>query len=191
MSNITLTKSASCDKPVIKIKVKVKCPKKAAKPPVLQKKKYCVSKKKHSCSSTAGTLRQQFMRIINEIRADLRAVWSTFSQYEVRLLHWQGQVQQLQAESAQKNDAINSLTSSIAQLTHAYEELRQELNNQSDEEGAYRSVLTPRIGTTITVDTDAGTITGLLIAVGLNFIQVKEPSGADVFIPFDAINFIS
>ncbi len=66
--------------------------------------------------------------------------------------------------------------------------LQAEVRELTEEEDALRSLLQARIGTIITINTDAGTITGILTAVGEDFAQVQETSGAIVLVRFESIN---
>ncbi|ANE45271.1 hypothetical protein SY83_01800 [Paenibacillus swuensis] len=52
------------------------------------------------------------------------------------------------------------------------------------------SILTPRLGTTVALETDAGPIVGTLAEVGSDYARMNEPTGAIVFIPFGQINTI-
>ncbi|TFE27185.1 DUF2642 domain-containing protein [Cohnella luojiensis] len=66
--------------------------------------------------------------------------------------------------------------------------LQAEVSDLTEEEDALRSQLQARIGTIITINTDAGTITGTLTAVGEDFAQILEASGAIVLVRFESIN---
>ncbi|MGF7035636.1 hypothetical protein J2T17_006669 [Paenibacillus mucilaginosus] len=50
--------------------------------------------------------------------------------------------------------------------------------------------LVDRIGESVTIETDAGTITGVLQLVGTDVIQVLEPTGDILLIPIPSINAV-
>ncbi|MDF2650685.1 MAG: hypothetical protein K0Q73_6490 [Paenibacillus sp.] len=56
---------------------------------------------------------------------------------------------------------------------------------------AIRNLLQSRMGTAVTIQTAVGSISGTVVSVGRDFVQLLEPSGAIVFIPISKINTIS
>ncbi|WP_426448067.1 hypothetical protein ACP26L_27095 [Paenibacillus sp. S-38] len=50
--------------------------------------------------------------------------------------------------------------------------------------------LEDKIGDTVTIETNAGTVTGVLQMVGSNVVQVLEPTGDILLIPISSINAI-
>jgi hypothetical protein len=53
------------------------------------------------------------------------------------------------------------------------------------------ALLTPRINTRVTLETPVGTIFGTLILIGEDYVQVLEPDGSNVLIPFRSLLAVS
>lgn len=137
-------------------------------PPERKKKKKRKLKKKRGISSRARfrRLRRQIAGIRNEERRRFEELTA----------------------------AISKLADTIAQLTAFTNQIRNDVNElQAQFRGTQtapiiRQVLLPRINTSIVVETNAGAISGTLIEVGTDYIEILEPTGSIVLIPLAEVN---
>lgn len=86
---------------------------------------------------------------------------------------------------------ISTMQTTIYSLQTTVAQLQQQVNSITGPIEELRRALIARQNTTITIETDAGSITGVLAIVGTNYIQINEPSGNIVFIPLASINGFS
>lgn len=75
-------------------------------------------------------------------------------------------------------------------LTTQVNSLQEQVTDLTFSTNAIRSFLLSRIGSTVTVETIAGAVTGQVVLVGDDFVQILEPSGANVLIPLVNINAV-
>jgi hypothetical protein len=54
-----------------------------------------------------------------------------------------------------------------------------------------REELEERVNTTVTIETDAGPVTGVLVLIGTDAITIEEPGGTTVIIPIRSVNAVS
>ncbi|MBB3113317.1 chromosome segregation ATPase [Paenibacillus phyllosphaerae] len=80
-------------------------------------------------------------------------------------------------ELGEMRSTVGSLTSEVGELT--------------SEEQSIRSQLQQRIGAQVTIDTPVGTVTGVLIAVGEDFVELQESTGAILVVRIAKINSFS
>jgi hypothetical protein len=147
---------------VCKVKKKIVCrPVHKVKPFIRCRKSQPKRKKKTGLSflRRLRRLKDQLIGIANEFRNKFEQLSATISQ----LINFTNQV---------RND-VNTMQAQISGLNT--------LPN-------IRNVLLSRTGTTLTIETDAGTITGTLTEVGTDYVAIQEPTGALVLIPITEIN---
>lgn len=63
-------------------------------------------------------------------------------------------------------------------------------NTKGKCEKSFRDVLEPFLHQSIELGTDAGSIVGVLQALGEDYAEINEPSGSSVLIRFDQINYV-
>jgi len=96
----------------------------------------------------------------------------------------QGQIVALQAQAADNQGQIAALQVQVNTLQGQVQLLLQPLNEIIEQ-------LQSRIGTVVTLETDAGTITGTLTFVGSDFAQILEPTGSIALVRVQSINAIA
>jgi prefoldin subunit 5 len=104
---------------------------------------------------------------VNVLAADVSAITAPGPANETGLI--QEQVNLL-------NTRVNALAAEVSALTAPIQSVR--------------ALLQARIGTTATIETDAGSISGTVLAVGIDFVQILEPTGDIVLIPLSSITTI-
>ncbi|CAM4411639.1 YuzF family protein [Paenibacillus alkaliterrae] len=82
---------------------------------------------------------------------------------------------------------INRLSAAISRLRNDVNILQAQVSALVPGPGI-REALLARLNTPIVIETDAGTISGTLIEVGIDYVAVLEPTGAIVLIPITKIN---
>lgn len=94
-----------------------------------------------------------------------------------------GILRQVNSQQRQIDDAFSNINA-----------LRQQVQQYTGPEEDYQgliTLLTPLLNTSITIDTAAGPIFGTLVAIGLDYIEIVEPDGSIVLIPFDQVLLVS
>lgn len=84
----------------------------------------------------------------------------------------------------------SQLSRQIRELSLAVSRLRSDVNLLLVRSSGLRENLSTRLNTQVTLETDAGPISGTLIELGTNYVAVLEPTGAIVLIPLSKINFV-
>jgi Protein of unknown function (DUF2642) len=94
------------------------------------------------------------------------------------------------------SDRIEMLTGGIASITSFVNQIRNDVNalqNQISDLTAVnqdiRNTLQARVGTSISIETPAGSVNGILLAVGDDFVEVEEATGAIAIVRIAKINF--
>ncbi|WP_442048858.1 hypothetical protein [Paenibacillus sp. 2TAB19] len=54
-----------------------------------------------------------------------------------------------------------------------------------------RAILEARIGVVASIETNAGNISGTVVAVGVDFVHILEPTGDTVLLPISSITAIN
>lgn len=76
----------------------------------------------------------------------------------------------------------------IVQLTARINALQEQVNGlEVGQSSSVLALLRGRLNTRITVVTTAGSVFGTLVAIGEDFIQIAEPNGSIVIIPFRSL----
>lgn len=94
-----------------------------------------------------------------------------------------GVLRQINSQQRQIDDAFSNINA-----------LRQQVQQYIGPEEEYQgliTLLTPLLNTSVTIDTAAGPIFGTLVAIGLDYIEIVEPDGSIVLIPFDQVLSVS
>ncbi|MCA1296673.1 hypothetical protein LBW89_27050 [Paenibacillus sp. alder61] len=94
-----------------------------------------------------------------------------------------GILRQVNSQQRQIDDAFSNINA-----------LRQQVQQYTGPEEEYEgliTLLTPLLNTSVTIDTAAGPIFGTLVAIGLDYIEIVEPDGSIVLIPFDQVLSVS
>lgn len=63
-------------------------------------------------------------------------------------------------------------------------------NHSNLQQDSFRKVLLRYLYKTVELGTDAGSVTGILMEVGRDYVEILEPSSSRVLISFKQINFI-
>lgn len=83
---------------------------------------------------------------------------------------------------------LANLERAFAELQATVAQLQEQLQGLLAPIESIRNELLSRIGTTITILTDAGSVTGTLTEVGDDYVLITEPNGNLVYIPLTSIN---
>ncbi|MEF2965953.1 hypothetical protein V3851_08935 [Paenibacillus sp. M1] len=87
---------------------------------------------------------------------------------------------------------LNEAFANIIALRQLVEQIQQGyVGGPSEEYQGLISALTPRLNTVVTIDTPAGPINGTLVAIGEDYVEILEPDGSTVLIPFEEILSVS
>lgn len=95
-------------------------------------------------------------------------VCELFISHEERLKRFEAQLSSIYTLMTQLSSRLNQLQSQVDAIQQPLNSLRVNLN--------------AHLGTSITIQTDAGSVIGVLLFVGDDFIEIQEPSGDLVFI---------
>ncbi|MBW7456815.1 YuzF family protein [Paenibacillus sepulcri] len=94
--------------------------------------------------------------------------------------------------------SLEQLTASVSSMTTFVNQTRNDVNVLQNEFTALsatnqdiREQFIARIGTTINIETPAGSVTGLLIAVGDDYLEILETSGSIAIVRIAKINSFS
>lgn len=96
----------------------------------------------------------------------------------------------LQEQSVSMQAQLSSVTAQAASTQSAVLLLQERLQRLLTPENPVEEFLQGRIGTTVTVETDAGGISGTVVALGTDYVQILEPSGNTVLVPLQSINTV-
>lgn len=141
---------------------------------------------------------------IDAINARLIEVQRNEQAIQARVSQDESNIHAIQAQLVSLTNAVTHLSTTTTTLSGQVTTLSTALENLSSTVSVIQSEVEPivapfraliallraRLGTTIGIDTDGGTITGTLVNVGTDFAEVLETTSARVFIPLSAINFI-
>lgn len=107
-------------------------------------------------------------------------------------------LRRLQAQVLASSAGLEQLTASVSSIITFVNQTRNDVNVLQNEFTAFsatnqdiREQLIARIGTTINIETSAGSVTGLLIAVGDDYVEILETSGATAIVRIAKINSFS
>ncbi|RCX16949.1 hypothetical protein DFP94_1109 [Fontibacillus phaseoli] len=89
------------------------------------------------------------------------------------------------------NSQQQQIDDALGNISTLRQQLQQVGGSYTEEWDALIESLTPRLNTNITVDTAAGPVFGILVAVGEDYIEILEPDGSLVLIPFGQVLSIS
>lgn len=154
-------------KPVKVIKV-VPCRKvRATFPPPPPRKPPAHKKKKVSVLARFNKLKNQLLFITRDLR---KRLWRLSARVSVLT----GSVNDL-------NTQVSTLQATVSGLSAALPETG----------GQTTTILLSRLSTPVAFETDAGSIVGTLVAVGTNYVEILEPTGASVLLPTNRINSFS
>lgn len=84
--------------------------------------------------------------------------------------------------------AINGLRAAINSLIGRVQLLEEQVGETVGRIAETRQFFQSRIGTTVSVTTDAGVVSGTITEVGTNYVRLTESDGDLVFIPLDEVN---
>ncbi|XEC93766.1 DUF2642 domain-containing protein [Paenibacillus tarimensis] len=129
---------------------------------------------------------------VSAVRSDLSSLGNTVSALQARVgeLPSAAEVRPdpgIQAAIDALSNTLSALRNDVSALQTGFSAVQAGVSELTGPLDTLRSLLTARIGTTITIDTDAGTVTGVLTAVGTDFVSVQEASGAIVIIRLESI----
>jgi predicted RNase H-like nuclease (RuvC/YqgF family) len=102
----------------------------------------------------------------------------------------QSEINQLQTQDANLQAQISKLQTQVANLQTQVANLQTELESDVTPNPALQSLLQSKQGQTVTVATPAGNVTGEVILVGTDAVQIQEPNGDIVNIPFAKITAV-
>ncbi|MDQ0060246.1 hypothetical protein [Paenibacillus harenae] len=88
------------------------------------------------------------------------------------------------------SNETDQLQSQVIRLERQVNLLAAEVNALVGPTQSARALLQARTGTTATIETNAGSISGTIVAVGIDFVQILEPTGDIVLIPISSITAI-
>ncbi|WP_410769028.1 hypothetical protein [Fontibacillus sp. BL9] len=89
------------------------------------------------------------------------------------------------------NSQQQQIDDALGNISALRQQLQQVGGSYTEEWDALIESLTPRLNTNITIDTAAGPVFGTLVAVGEDYIEILEPDGSIVLIPFSQIQSVS
>lgn len=134
--------------------------------------KPCKRKKKKAGASArrckGGTGSADWRLLIDAMSASLKGLTDSTASIVAFVNQIRNDVNVLQNQAAGASSVIDALESRVAGLTAA--------------EQSILPLLQARIGTTVTIETPAGTIIGTLIAVGEDYAEIREPGGTIVIV---------
>lgn len=106
-----------------------------------------------------------------------------------RLITWR--INRLAANVRKVATDSDQTQNQVTQLNQQVSVLAAEVNAITGPTQGTRALLQARIGTTATIETNAGSISGTVLAVGIDFVQILEPTGDIVIIPISSITTIA
>ncbi|MGO4371912.1 hypothetical protein AB4Z33_04960 [Paenibacillus sp. 2TAB19] len=89
------------------------------------------------------------------------------------------------------SNETNQLQSQVSQLERQVNLISTELNALVVPIQRARAILEARIGVVASIETNAGNISGTVVAVGVDFVHILEPTGDTVLLPISSITAIN
>ncbi|WP_259616756.1 hypothetical protein [Paenibacillus doosanensis] len=86
---------------------------------------------------------------------------------------------------------INRLTRAVNRVTAAVNNLQEEVSALVASNESIKNLLLSRVGTTVSIETISGPVSGKLLGVGKDFAQILEPTGDNVLIPIINITSVN
>ncbi|KPV55242.1 hypothetical protein QJ48_34225 [Paenibacillus sp. A3] len=162
------------------------------------RKKAVPRKKRPTLSDIVRKLRHRLLRLFTILSRRIRRISRDVSRLAGQVNAVSAQEKQLAAQLAQTNQSLNGLSGQVSALAARTEpfaaqiaDLQGEVESLYATSRAVRTVLQGRVGTTVSLDTNAGSISGTLTVVGDDFAQIQEPTGDIVLIPLANVNSVT
>ncbi|WP_139074758.1 hypothetical protein [Paenibacillus elgii] len=161
-------------------------------------KKAAPRKKRPSLLDIVNRLRHRFLRLFNSLSRRLHRISRDVSRLAGQVNDVSAQEKQLTAQLAQTTQSLNGLSGQVSAIAAHTEPFATQISSlQAEVAGltapsrAVRTLLQGRVGTTVSIESNAGSISGTLTAVGDDFAQIQEPTGDIDLIPLANINSVT
>ncbi|XOK63755.1 hypothetical protein ACJ7K1_11805 [Paenibacillus elgii] len=161
-------------------------------------KKAAPRKKRPTLLNMINSLRHRFLRLFNSLSRRLHRISRDVSRLAGQVNDVSAQEKQLAVKVAQTTQSLNGLSGQVSALAARTEpfatqisSLQAEVASLTAPSRAVRTLLQGRVGTTVSIESNAGSISGTLTAVGDDFAQIQEPTGDIVLIPLANVNSVT
>ncbi|MGF9915100.1 hypothetical protein ABEX47_08930 [Paenibacillus ehimensis] len=165
---------------------------------IVVRKKTVPQKKRLGLSDIVNRLRRRIFRLFNSLSRRLHRISLDVSRLAGQVNDVSAQEKQLSAQLAQTTQTLNGLSGQVSALAARTEPFAAQISSLQAEvvsltatRRAVRTLLQGRIGTTVSIESNAGAISGTLTAVGEDFAQILEPTGDIVLIPLANVTSVS
>jgi chromosome segregation ATPase len=89
------------------------------------------------------------------------------------------------------SNETNQLQSQVSQLERQVNLITTELSTLVVPIQRARAILQARIGNITSIETDAGSISGTIVTVGIDYVHILEPTGDIILLPISSITAIN
>lgn len=124
--------------------------------------------------------RHNLLRLIKELKRE-------FNQFKQETRHRE-QVQNRQIAKLTKE--VNLLQNAVSQLNAELAQLRIEVESGVTPNPALQASFQSKLNQTVTVSTPDGSVTGVVIVVGTDAVELREGSGDIVIIPYSKVTAV-
>ncbi|GLI07394.1 hypothetical protein YDYSG_34240 [Paenibacillus tyrfis] len=159
------------------------------------RKKAAPRKKRPALLDMINRLRHRFLRLFTSLNRRLHRISRDVSRLTGQVNEVSAQEKQLAAKLAQTTQSLNGLSGQVSAFAAQTEtfatqisSLQAEVASLTAPSRAVRTMLHGRVGTTVSIESNAGFISGMLTAVGHDFVQIQEPTSDIVLIPHAKVN---
>ncbi len=162
------------------------------------RKKKAPRKKRPTLLDIVNRLRHRLLRLFTSLSRRLHRISRDVSRLAGQVNAVSAQEKQLAVQLALTNQSLKGLSGKVAALAAQTEpfatqisSLQAEVASLTAPSRAVRTLLQERVGTTVSIDSNAGSISGTLTTVGDDFVQIKESTGDIVLIPLVNVNSVT
>ena len=140
------------------------------------------------------SLKRQIRRLTlrqSSLESETNALESQLNALGSRIAGFGSDIRTIFANVSTLSERISRLQEQDTSLDAQLRLLRAEVGQLADPFAGLRSALENRLNTAVTIETNAGPVSGTLIAIGTDFVEILEPNGDLAFIPLNNVNQLS